>query len=146
GNYMLLGWDSPNSLGAIQQPDLQVFSALARADINTLVPGLPLEALGSAIAWDTDMSGVTYAQSFPAGGSANVARDVTDVRDVYTPGSFQRTGGSWRWDTGFGNLDPIRAFTISGNHTGSAWGRPGYVFALDSGSQFSKDDEHALTI
>lgn len=146
GNYTLVGWDSPGSLEAFRQPDLQVFSALARADINTVVPGLPLEARGSAIARGTDMSGVTYAQSFPAGTIANVARDVTDVRDEYTPGSFQRTGGSWRWDTAYGNLDPIRAFTISGNHTGADLGRPGYVFAIDSGSTFSKDDEHALTV
>lgn len=146
GNYTLVGWTLPDSLELIRQPDLQVFSALARADITTLVPGLPLEARGSAIVWDTDMSGVTYTESFSSGTSTNVARDVTDVRDEYTPGSFERTGGSWRWDTAYGNLDPIRAFTISGNHTGSDRGRPGYVFAIDSGSTFSKDDEHALTI
>jgi len=66
-------------------------------------------------------------------------------------GSFQRTGGSWRWDTAYGNLAPIRGFYAQGsaesyNSGINSCGKAAYAFDLDVGDEFAKDDEHTLTV
>src|SRR5690606_24971837 len=148
GAYTLLGWTNPsNTADILRCPDLQVFSALARADLGTAGDtGGQTVRRGSARAWDTDLSGVTYTEEFSLGIESNVRRVAREViaRDAYTPGSFTRAGGAWKWDTGYGNVDPLLAVTIQGNDTAVDNGRPGYVFAFDSG--FAKDNEHTLTI
>lgn len=152
GDYSLLGGSAPALITERNHaPDLYLFSALARGALGVVGGLAQVPLLGSARVLSVDRSGVTYTDDVVNDRddtSSTVARDVTGMRDVYTPGSFTRTGGSWKWDTSYGNLDPIKGFGLGGNAiVGSA--PPaylGYVFDLDPGDEFSKDDEHALSI
>jgi len=161
GDYMLLGGGAPpgavnNSAGMrCTAPDLKLFSTLARGGRGTLVGGLLDQPAAASIRADgSDRSGVTYVTELNETGDTvtlTVAREVLTPADAYVPGSFERTGGSWRWDTQYANLTPIRAFRLGGGtdvwNSGLAnCARVGYVFDLDPGDEFSKDNEHRLSI
>lgn len=154
GDYTLLGSAAPASRTDLGKgPDLLLFSALARGALATVrLTGFRLDTAG-IMAEDADLSGVTYTDDIADHNDlvANqVAREVYEERDAYTPGSFTRTGGLWRFDTAYGNLDPIKGFYIGGSLEDDGFGgvdqRMGYAFDLDLADEFSKDDEHALTI
>lgn len=154
GEYTLIGSSAPSSRTQMcKAPDLVLFSHWARGHSGTTVGISQRPETGSIRAESVDRSSVTYSTTLSdlTDNELTVARDIIEERDAYVPGSFERTGGAWRFDTGYGNLDPIRAFLVTGaSEIQSGGTNPcmvfGYVFALDSGSEFSKDDEHALTI
>lgn len=160
GDYTLIGGAAPNGTTVANMrciaPDLKLFSAWARGTVGVVNTGSISQppVAGTAYAHASDLSGVTYTDEVAKTNdvSALVApRDVEEARDAYTPGSFTRTGGAWRWDTAYANLDPIRGFYVQGSFesfsSGSQLcGYAGYAFDLDPGDVFSKDDEHALTI
>lgn len=155
GDYTLLGGTLQAVDALCKAPDLTLFSALARGAIGTAASAHinQVPETAAAIAHPTDLSGVTYASHV-----ANISditerrapREVGEPRDAYTAGTFTRTGGTWKWDTAYGNLDPIKGFYIQGSagwlSIGGTCGIAGYAFDLDEGDEFSKDDEHALTI
>jgi hypothetical protein len=158
GNYMLLGGTAPPGVVVAVDmrctaPDVKGFSALARGSLETSVGTSVYARPGSLAAHANDQSGTAYATDVAIFGSAGlgIARDVTDARDAYVPGSFQRTGGSWFFDTAYANYDPIRSFFIGGSQESWSGGtlhcaRAAYVFDLALASEFTKDDEHALRI
>lgn len=151
GDYTLVGGTAPASVGEnCAAPDLNVFHYLARGELQT-VGGITtsIPAIASLKTDGTDRSGVTYADEINdlSDGDNEVARDVvTDPRDAYVSGSFERTGGSWKFDTAYGNTATIKAFLISGAAQSGNCQRMGYVFDLDLADEFSKDSEHTLTI
>lgn len=151
GDYMLVGGPAPSGISDRGKgPDLLVFSALARGTLNTASAGFVSRPTGSASVDGTDRSAFTYTGTVTP--AANTTNDVIDEqRDAYTPGAFTREGGAWAWDTAVGNLDPIRAVFLNGAANVSAGGdsltmRVGYVFAIDGGDAFEKDNEHRLVI
>lgn len=156
GDYTLLGGTAPSSASqSCRAPDLLLFSAWARGTVGVAFTGNINHPPTSGAIWthDADLSGVTYTDvvtktSDTGTGGNRAPRDVEEERDAYVPGSFERTGGAWRWDTAYGNLDPIKGFYAQGAYESlsgvSSCGRAGYAFDLDD--EFSKDDEHALTI
>lgn len=151
GNYVLLGTSSA-SLGAdCAAPDLGLFSALARGGLGTVDGIAETPAVGALYADDTDRSGLTYINSISVLGDSSapkhVARTIDTARDAYVAGSFQRTGGLWKFGTSYGNFAPIKAFAISGaEERDDGCQQMGYVFDLDLASEFAKDDLHTLTI
>lgn len=159
GNYMLVGGSAPSSNANPGQnrcaaPDLKWFSRLARGIgiVSTSLSQPPTS--GTLWVSPTDLASVTYSTILSY--TTDVAnlrgpRDIGANRDEYTPGSFQRTGGTWKWDTVYGNLDPIKGFNGQGAYESFNSGLDscaalGYVFDLDLADEFSKDDEHTLTI
>lgn len=148
GAYTLLGGTVPSSAAErCAATDLVLFSALARDSLN-LALSLGRLLTGGFVAVGSDQSGVVYAADLTLPTTNNNAT-LQEARDPYAPGSFERTGGAWVFDTGTGNLDPIQAFGVMGASEAFAntnCSRIGYVFAIDGGDQFSKDDEHKLTI
>lgn len=160
GEYTLVGGAAPSgttvALMRCAAPDLKLFSAWARGTVGVVDSGsISLPPLtGAAYAHASDLSGVTYS-SVVSKTSDTVnpvaPRDAAAPRDAYVTGSFQRTGGAWRWDTAYGNLTPIAAFYVQGTYESynsgiNSCGLAGYAFDLDTADEFSKDDEHALTI
>jgi len=149
GNYMLLGYYSD---GHCANPDLGTFNALAQG-IGTLAGGIyELTAAGGLQVDSNDASGLAYATAPPTSGTRGTlnAHGTASGRDAYTPGSHQRTGGSWFFDTDYGDI-AIEAFYIGGR--AATWnsginlcGALGYVFDLDAGMTFTKDNLHTLTI
>src|SRR5690606_37794163 len=97
-----------------------------------------------------DRSTFTYTDTVtPASGTTNDV--VFTPRDAYTPGSFARVGGAWAWDTNVGNLNPLRAVFLNGAANNGPGGssltmRVGYVFAIDGGDAFQKDNGHRLVV
>lgn len=151
GDYMLVGGPAPSGISDRGKgSDLLVFSALARGTLNVASAGFVSRPTGSATVDGTDRSAFTYTSTVtPTDGTTN---DVVDEpRDAYTPGAFTREGGAWAWDTAVGNLDPVRAVFLNGAANVGAGGaaltmRVGYVFAIDGGDAFEKDNEHRLVI
>ena len=151
GTYALIGGTAPAGPGTrCGAPDLKGFSALARGALGTTIGLSQTPAIGGLRADGTDRSTVEYTDNL----SVNVdtttmiaARDILE-RDAYTPGSFERTGGVWKFETQYGNLNPVRALIINGaaESYSSTCNRAGYVFAFALESEFGKDDEHTLTI
>lgn len=153
GDYTLIGSSAPASLTERgKAPDLLLFSALARGSLGTSFSTSVLPAPASIVASGSNLSGVTYTDSITHSGevaSPRIARDVYEARDAYTPGSFTRIGGSWRFDTPYANLDPIKGFYLGGSGEADSlntYQRMGYAFDLDLADEFTKDDEHTLTI
>lgn len=155
GDYTLLGGTLQPVNALCKAPDLTLFSAFARGAIGVAsashIGRMPETA--AAYAFPTDLSGVTYASHVTnINDNTNnwAPRAVGEARDAYVTGSFQRTGGTWKWDTGYGNLDPIKGFYIQGaagsQSVGGSCGIAGYAFDLDMADEFAKDDEHSLTI
>ncbi len=153
GDYRLIGGSAPSGPSErCRAPDLLLFSAWARGELGGVTGTSRQPTSGVAYVSATDLSGVGYATdvSKTSDGGAVVARD-TVARDAYVAGSFQRTGGSWRWDTAYGNLAPIRGFYAQGsaesyNSGINSCGKAAYAFDLDVGDEFAKDDEHTLTV
>lgn len=159
GDYTLVGGASPP--GAVGSgdvrclaPDLQLFTHWAR--------GGPAYALtdssvyryvrGMLRALDSDQASVVYADQLGELGAGKTLMPNAEgaARDAYVSGSFQRTGGAWKFDTDVGNLAPIKAFSVT---AGDSWSSGlqdcaavGYMFDLDLADEFSKDSEHTLTI
>lgn len=151
GDYMLVGGPAPSGISDRGKgPDLLVFSTLARGVLETVSGGFVSRPTGSATVDGTDRSAFTYTSAVTP--AADTTNDVVDEqRDAYTPGAFTREGGAWAWDTAVGNLDPIRAVFLNGVANAGAGGasltmRVGYVFAIDGGDAFEKDDEHRLVV
>lgn len=151
GDYMLIGGDAPiDRNDRAKGSDLLVFSTLARGDLATVVSSFVTRPTGSATVDGTDRGGTLYTDTVTVT-AANTNDLVFEERDSYTPGSFTREGGSWAWDTSVGNLDPVRAVFLNGAGNSGQSGqnttmRVGYVFAIDSGDAFEKDNEHRLII
>jgi len=159
GDYTLLGAGAPP--GAADQntmrcvaPDLKLFSALARGVLNVTTGVTERPLVASIRAEDTDRSGIVYTDSvtYTADTIAEVmAREVSAARDSYVSSSFERTGGSWKFDTAYGNLAPIKGHLIFGAGEAYAGGSStcgvaGYAFDFDLADEFTKDNEHTLTI
>lgn len=161
GDYTLIGATAPS--GAVSEfnmrcaaPDLKLFSAWARGTVGVVHSGIlsfpPLA--GAAYAHASDLSGVTYSSVVSKiNDTVNpvAPRVAAAPRDAYVTGSFQRTGGAWKWDTAYANLDPIRGFYVQGayerfNSGNDSCGLAGYAFDLDTADEFSKDNEHVLTV
>lgn len=140
GNYMLLkGSDTYNT-----RSDLGVFNALANA-LNTGGGIYNYVYAGGIEASASDHSGDSYASLYNLNYDSNSAHAIDTVRDAYVAGTFTRTGGLWKWDTGYANI-AVNAFLISGGYIGTYYGVAGYVFDFDAGSVFTKDASHTLTI
>lgn len=159
GDYVLVGGAAPSgtTVGNMRcvAPDLKLFSAWARGIVGVANVGNLSQppSTATAVAWDADLAGVTYADVVAINQDLDgkAPRDVGEVRDAYVSGSFERTGGAWRWDTAYGNHDPIKAFYVQGTYESfqsgsSSCAAVGYAFDLDLADEFSKDDEHALTV
>jgi len=146
---MLLGYYSD---GHCANPDLGTFNALAQG-ISTIAGGsLELTAAGGLQVDSNDAGGMAYATAPPTTGTASDlnAHGTASGRDTYTPGSYQRTGGSWLFDANYGDIT-IEAFYIGGR--AATWNSGinschslGYVFDLDAGMAFTKDNLHMLAI
>lgn len=155
GDYTLIGANAPSSASDIRNaPDLHLFSSLARGVITGVTGSSQWPGIASIRVSDSDLSGVSYTDAISntfdsSSNPQTIARDATTFpRDAYTSGSFTRAGGAWRWDTTYGNLDPIRGFLLGGmpNFSSQPPAYVAYAFALDPGDVFSKDDEHTLTV
>ena len=161
GDYLLLGSDTPPSTPSITSadwqcgaPDLRLVTALARGGRSTVTGAGARPLIASLRVDGADRSGAVYANTLSTDGdssSMTVARQILVSADAYTPGSCERAGGVYRWDTPYGNLDPIRAFFLGGGSASWSSGvnqcaRAGYVFDLDEGVEFAKDNEHRLSI
>lgn len=161
GDYTLLGGSAPGSNAEPGQnrcaaPDLKLFSAWARGVIGVAWTGSVNHPPQTAALWasPSDLSGDAYTSvvSNTTDLTNRRAPRATDTnRDAYTPGSFTRTGGGWKWDTQYANLNPIRGFYGQGTYESynsglNSCAAAGYVFDLDPGDEFAKDDEHTLTI
>lgn len=161
GDYTLLGGAAPSGSAnpgsnRCAAPDLKLFSYWARGGVGVINTGLLSMPPDIGCPWvhASDLSGAVYGDTVSyTGDSANGRgpRATSAARDAYSPGSFQRTGGGWKWDTAYGNLDPIKGFYVQGafesyNSGLNSCGRAGYAFDLDLADEFSKDNEHTLTI
>lgn len=155
GDYMLVGRAAPASANErCAAPDLHLFSTWARGGMGTLTGISSTPTSGKAAAWPNDLSAVTYTYgtSFNLNGTNGASDENVTARDAYTPGSFQRTGGLWKWGTAYANHDPLKAFLGVGAYESynsglqSCGAYAGYVFDLDLADEFSKDNEHTLTI
>lgn len=151
GNYVLLGTSGVSLGGNCAAPDLGLFSALARGSLGTVTGVAEAPVVGALYADDTDRSASTYTSGISVtsdiSAPTHVARTIDTARDAYVAGSFQRTGGLWKFDTSYGNFAPIKAFAISGaEERVDDCQQMGYVFDLDLASEFTKDDVHTLTI
>lgn len=152
GNYMLIGGAAASGTPRGIAPDVKLFNWLAGASFTGMQAASP--GIGALHAIATDQSGATYASDVTPSTTTSPqtwTNTLEQPRDPYTPGSFTRTGGLWRFETNQGNLNPVRAFYILGaseNAQGSvsSWHHAGYVFDLDGGSEFTKDNEHVLFI
>jgi hypothetical protein len=141
GQYRLLRGAEPTSVSTSgRAADLMLFSRLAGGVSN---PGV----IGDCHASSTDASAWTYEQNPSLSTATRSSLGLLD-RDAYVPGSFERSGGRWWWDTDRGNNDPVRSLILVGTHDTLAVTtiHAGYVFAIDSGDFFAKDDEHTLEV
>jgi hypothetical protein len=147
GNYMLVGGEMSLTVTFVA-PDLRLFSTLARGVLGTYGGPTNRASTGSLRAFDSDQSGTTYLSHITGGSNVDLAGAILEARDAYTPGSFERTGGAWQFLTSNANYDPIRALGITGiaNLSFSPYAYQGYMFDFALASEFTKDDEHVLTI
>ena len=140
GNYTLLSGDTAHGVVG----DLGVFNQLANA-LSTGGGTYNYVYAGGIEAYATDQSAATYASLYNLPYDSNSAHAIDAARDAYVAGSFTRTGGLWKWETGFANI-AINAFVISGGIRSTAFGIGGYLFDLDAASVFTKDSSHTLTV
>lgn len=150
GTYQLIGSDMD---GNYRNVDLYLFTALARGVTGTASGASNTPDAGSLEAISTDQTGVAYDSepTMQPSSAANLATAIDTAIPAYSSGTFTRSGGLWKFGTGDGNLTPIKGFRICGvktvvNGADSPSPRVGYVFDLDADSEFTKDDEHTLTI
>ena len=153
GAYTLLGSAAPPSAATrCTAPDLVMFSTLARGPVRVAsLATLQGPASGSLRVSIVDVSSDTYTSTISFTNDLTellVNRHVGEERDAYVPGSFERTGGLWKFETQHGNAETVFGFLIGGtlDYFGTGCQRMGYAFAIDAGDRFTKDDEHTLTI
>jgi len=141
GNYLLIRDDNTH----LTAPDLGLFNILATGPLGTSAFVSDFLYTGGIAIDTSDQSGATY-DTAPAVKLGNVCAHAVDTsRDAYVAGSYQRTGGLWKFDVSYGN-GTIQAFMIAGQANSSYGNAIGYIFDLDTGSVFTKDSLHTLTV
>jgi len=147
GNYTLISGVPAGDAAYGWRPDLDVVSYLITSGPNGgVTSSYAYLKSGGLKAMDADQSALVYTSAVGEQGGPNIARAVT-AHDAYVPGSYQRTGGLWTFDTPYANI------THQGYVIGAAYHEGltdrmvcGYVFDIDTASIFTKDNLHNLTI
>lgn len=160
GEYRLVGGPAP--AGAVtsgnmrcRARDFKLWNAWAMGDMGNLATVSRIPTQGLVANWHSDLSAVTYTYNTTFNiniSNAYAADAIESARDAYVSGSYQRTGGMWRWNTDYGNLAACKAFIGIGTFESYSSGLQscgpyaGYVFKIDAADEFDKDDEHILLL
>ena len=151
GNYLLCnnGRAATDRTGCTEAI---LFSYLARGSMGTEYGAGEIAMSNSLIYATSNASAATNNAAPPVTFKNYGIYTVHDAiaRDAYVPGSFERTGGGWKWETGYGN-DVHKSLGIMGAYLSYDSGLQsesavGYIFDLDSASEYTKDNLHTLTV
>lgn len=137
GDYMWRGGVA--APGNYSQRDLYAFAGIA-ADRQTSTSGL-LNA-------DNVVDSGVYADANGPGmarlGSSQTERPTTQTPSTYVAGTYTRSATGF-WGTAQAQYT-VATLGVQGQTNNSTEARTGFVFVIDEGDRFTKDDEHTLTI